>query len=106
MNNVERLAELAGSRTELAAICGVDRSLVTRWAAPVDHLMGRNHGHGGHVPTKFNNAIRAWAVNQRPRFEDADKWFAFYEGVKSCLDPDACPTCGRAYSDEDDGRVA
>lgn len=100
MNNVERLADLFGSKANLASVCGVDRAEPTRWSKSRDE---NSRGNNGRIPVKHNLAIReharmltagAWSVPSEAR--------DFINQVEACLDAEVCPTCGQPLND---GRV-
>lgn len=77
VSKIERLAALlgAGGKAKIAKICGVDPAMVTRWARL------------GHVPAKYNTAMRIGLSKQL----GADD----YRTAVKCLIPDECPECGR-----------
>lgn len=89
MNNVEKLADLFGSKRALADAWGVDPAIVTRAIKT------------GRVPVYHNYATRA-AMRDKVDHMGPEQGLAFVEAVLACLDPAVCPTCGQPI---DDGRV-
>lgn len=84
MNKVERLAEILGGKQELAALCGVDKSMVTRFAKK------------GEIPPSYRGRIVAGlrgAIERRTSNPEArDAWLT--EAVE-LLPPDVCACCGQ-----------
>lgn len=75
MNKVERLAELFGNRTLLAAAIDRSPAIITRMIK------------AGRVDPKYNAALRTeiatWMGGKNAR------------AALDCLEPDTCPTCGQ-----------
>jgi hypothetical protein len=82
MNDIERLAELFGSKRALAKACGIDPAIITRAAKTCSP-----------VPVRFNAGIRE-AVKYRILGMPEDEAAAFVDAVDACLQPAVCPTCG------------
>jgi hypothetical protein len=84
MNKVERLAEILGGKQELAALCGVDKSMVTRFAKK------------GEIPVRYRACIigglRAVIERRASSQTVRDAWL---EEVSGLLPPDVCACCGQ-----------
>lgn len=73
-----RLAELFGSKRELARIVSRHPSLISKWMAE------------GRIPPAHNQAIKIAISELAP--ERGEEWARLALG---CLDSDVCPGCGR-----------
>lgn len=84
MNNVERLAEIFGSKLKLAEICEVHKTTVGHWST-----------HGGDVPAKYHTRIKreAWALTSSITPRDKAEDMAMR--IMDCLPGNLCPCCGR-----------
>jgi hypothetical protein len=90
--NIDRLADLFGSKAALAEVCGVDAATVTRWNKPTSWRSGRHAGNGGRIPPRYNRRIRDYAAG-------LDFGMSKYDEMNACLDPNVCPTCGQAVEE-------
>lgn len=84
MNKVDRLYDLFGSGTKISMICGVSRSLVSRWKRR------------GAIPPMYNLRLKTAARDEAYlNFDNDHDREVFISSVSDCLELAECPTCGQ-----------
>lgn len=85
MSNIERLAEIVGGKAEIARMCGVSRSIITR-----------HNKAGGVLPQRFRapivSSLRA-VVEKKYHADDVDE---ILERAMEYLPAAVCPCCGQS----------
>lgn len=79
-------ADARSGMRRLAERIGVHRTVLARWALPID---GKKRGGGGRVPPEYNARI----------LEAARELQLQLAAVADLLEPDVCPACGQPMPD-------
>lgn len=85
MTEIDKLAEIVGGKAEIARLCGVSRSIITRYS-----------NKDGRLPVRFRKPILDGlrdTVSKRYRADEVDDMMT---QAMECLPSAVCPCCGQS----------
>lgn len=85
MTKIEKLAEIVGGKAEIARMCGVSRSIITRY----DNL-------DGELPVRFRAPILDNLRDVISKKYGAEKIDEMLTEAMDCLPSAVCPCCGQS----------